>query len=140
MAVSPESVMRTWFDELWNQGREDTIDRLFAADGLAHGLPGGGVIRGPAEFKPFFRNFRAAFPDIRIEVVRTVTQGDTVAGHCRVTGTHTGDTIGKPTGKATEFWGMVIVRVRDGQIVEGWNNFDFLSLYQQMGLLPQLQV
>ena len=48
--------------------------------------------------------------------------------------------MGKPTGKATEFWGMCIIRVRDGQIVEGWNNFDFLSLYQQLSMLPQLQI
>jgi len=39
-----------------------------------------------------------------------------------------------------EFWGMCIARVRNGQIVEGWNSFDFLALYQQLGLLPQLPV
>ena len=33
---------------------------------------------------------------------------------------------------------MVIVRVENGRIVEGWNSFDFLGLYQQIGLLPQL--
>ena len=30
--------------------------------------------------------------------------------------------------------GAMEVRVRDGQIVEGWNNFDFLSMYQQLGM------
>jgi hypothetical protein len=25
-----------------------------------------------------------------------------------------------------------------GAIVEGWNSFDFLTLYQQIGMLPQL--
>jgi len=34
MAVSPDAVVRAWFDEVWNQGREETIDRLFAADGF----------------------------------------------------------------------------------------------------------
>ena len=138
MAANPDLILRAWFEELWNQGREDTIDRLFAADGLAHGLPGGAAIRGPAEFKPFFRSFRGAFPDIRIEVLRTVTEGDLVAGHCRVVGTHKGDTMGKATGKPTEFSGMCILRVRDGQIVEGWNSFDFLTFYQQLGWLPPL--
>ena len=135
MAVSPDAVLRAWFDEVWNQGREETIDRLFAADGLAHGLPGDGVLQGPAAFKPFFRNFRGAFPNIRIDVVRTVTEGETVAAHCRVVGTHTGETMGKATGKRTEFWGMCIARVRDGQIVEAWNTFDFMALYQQLGFL-----
>jgi hypothetical protein len=29
---------------------------------------------------------------------------------------------------------MCIARIKDGRIVEGWNNFDFLSLYQQLGM------
>jgi hypothetical protein len=28
--------------------------------------------------------------------------------------------------------------IRDGQIQEAWNCFDFLSLYQQVGMLPPL--
>jgi hypothetical protein len=31
---------------------------------------------------------------------------------------------------------MGIARVQNGKIVEGWNCFDFMSLYQQVGLLP----
>jgi hypothetical protein len=27
-----------------------------------------------------------------------------------------------------------MARVKDGKMIEGWNNFDFLSLYQQIGL------
>ena len=33
---------------------------------------------------------------------------------------------------------MVMARVRDGKIVEGWNAFDFMSMYQQVGMLPVL--
>jgi hypothetical protein len=31
---------------------------------------------------------------------------------------------------------MTIVRVADGQIREGWNCFDFLTMYQQIGAVP----
>jgi hypothetical protein len=31
---------------------------------------------------------------------------------------------------------MGIAHVKGGQVVEAWNSFDFMSLYQQLGLLP----
>jgi steroid delta-isomerase-like uncharacterized protein len=131
----PEAVMRTWFEEVWNQGREEAIDRIFAADAVAHGLPGG-PMTGPAAFRAIFGAFRGAFPDIRIEVLRTVTEGDLVTTHCRVTGTHSGATLGfAPTGRRVDFEGMVIARVGNGQIQEGWNCFDFLAMYQQLGVV-----
>jgi predicted ester cyclase len=34
-----------------------------------------------------------------------------------------------------EFTGICIVRVRDGKIIEAWNNFDFMSMFQQVGAL-----
>jgi predicted ester cyclase len=33
-----------------------------------------------------------------------------------------------------EFTGMVIVRIKDGKFVEAWNNFDFLTMNQQIGV------
>ena len=139
MPESPDTVMRAWFDELWNQGRSDTIDRLFAADGRAHGL-GVTPIVGRAQFHSFYQGFRQAFPDIQVEVARSVTEGDMVSVHCHVTGTHTGPGFGAPSGGRVDFWGHCMARVQNGQLVEGWNTFDFLTCYQQMGLLPQLVV
>jgi steroid delta-isomerase-like uncharacterized protein len=139
MTTAPDAVVRTWFDELWNQGREETIDRLFAHDAVAHGL-GPDPIVGPAAFRPFFRAFRSAFPDLHIDVKRVISQGDMVSACCHVTGTHTGAGMGAPTNAGVDFWGMTMLRVRDGQIVEGWNTFDFMTCYQQMGLLPPLVV
>lgn len=140
MPATPDSVVRTWFEELWNQGKEDTMDRLFAPDGIAHGLGSGAAMRGPDGYRPFYRAFREAFPDVHVEVLRTVTEGEMVTTHCRVTGTHRGQAMGAPTGKSVDFSGMTIVRVRDGKIIEAWNNFDFLSFYQQIDMLPQLPI
>ena len=141
MPDSPEAVVHNWFEELWNQGREDTIDRLFAVDGVAHGLPtpDGSPLRGRDAFRPFFRTFRSAFPNIRVEVTETVCQEDMVTVRCHVTGSHQGHNLGvAATGNNIDFWGMCMCRVRDGFIVEGWNSFDFLALYQQIGVLPLL--
>ena len=133
MAESPDVVVRRWFKEVWDEGREESIDELMAPYGVAYGLPGG-PIQGPTAFKPVFRTFREALGDLTIEVVRTVAEGDLIAAHCHVSGRHVGAAFGgDPTGQPVDFWGITIVRVEDGRIVEGWNCFDMLSMYQQIG-------
>lgn len=132
------SVMHRWFEEVWNKGREEAIDEMFADEGIAHGLvdENGEELRGPTGFKPFFRKFRDAFPDIHITIEDCVCEGDKTAARCRVTAKHTGEGLGiAATGNPVEFTGICIVRVKDGKIVEAWNNFDFMSLNKQVGIL-----
>jgi predicted ester cyclase len=78
-----------------------------------------------------------AFPDLHVDVLRTVTEGDMVVAHIHATGKHTGPGMGASTDKAVAFDGMVMARVRDGQLVEGWNCIDFLTMYQQMEWVAQ---
>ncbi len=133
MSASPDSVVRQWFTEVWNERREDAIDRLMAPGAAVHGL-GGAAIVGPDGFKPFYRTFCSAFTDFKVDVVQTVVEGDRVAALCHVTGRHVGDALGgKATGRSIDLWGTTIGRVQDGRIVEGWNTFDFLTMYQQIG-------
>ena len=56
MAQTPDAVVRQWFKEVWDEGREEAIDQLAAPDLIAHGLggPGAPPMRGPAEFKRVF--------------------------------------------------------------------------------------
>ena len=54
--------------------------------------------------------------------------------HCHVVARHVGSDLGGPaTGALVDFWGMTIIRAENGRIVEGWNSFDFLTMYQQIG-------
>jgi steroid delta-isomerase-like uncharacterized protein len=137
--MTNEQFVREWFDQVWNQQREDVIDRMMAPDAVIHDLTPAGPMKGPVDFKPFYRRFVQAFPDMRIEVLRTITEGDLTAVHCRVSATHSGDALGTPaTHRKASISGMAIARIRNDQLVEGWNCFDFLSLYQQLGLVPAL--
>lgn len=133
---NPSDVIHRWFEEVWNQGREATIDELFVADGIAHECgPGGVSIRGPNEFKPVFHEFRAAFPDFHIVIEDTLVDGDRVVVRSHVSGTHSGVGLTTaPTGKRVDFTGICIARISDGRIAEAWNNFDFLSMYRQLGM------
>lgn len=133
-----KEIIRRWFDEVWNKGRAEAIDEMFAEDGIAHGLAGesGEALRGTEDFKLFHRKFRDAFPDIEVTVEDVISEGDKVAARCRVRGSHRGDSLGfAASDRPMEITGMTFARVRDGRIVEAWNNFDFISMFQQLGAL-----
>jgi predicted ester cyclase len=139
MSLTPDAVTRQWFKEVWDEGNEEAIDRLMAPDGKVHGLsgPGGPPMIGPAAFKPVFHMFREALGDLEIVIERTLVDGEFCAAFCRVKGRHVGRALGgEPTGRPVELNGVTITRVRNGKLIEGWNVFDFLTMYQQMGWVP----
>ncbi len=72
-----------WFEEVWNQGLEQTIDELFSPTGIAHGLGDTDVeLRGAEQFKPFVRNLRGSLPDTHISVEDAIAENDKVAVAC----------------------------------------------------------
>jgi steroid delta-isomerase-like uncharacterized protein len=137
MSEENKALVRRWFEEVWNRGRAEAIDEMFAEDGVAYGLAGdAGSLRGPAAFRPFHRSFREAFPDIEVVVEDVIAEGDKLAARCSVRAKHQGDTLGfRATGRPMEITGMTFARVRDGKIVEAWNNFDFMAMFGQLGAL-----
>ena len=138
MSESNKELVRRWFEQVWNQGRADAIDEMFSKDGVAHGLSEDPLkpLRGPGDFRTFHAQFRTAFPDITVTVEDTIAEGDKVVARCLVRGRHAGGSLGlAATQSPVEFTGISIVRVKNGKIVEAWNNFDFMKMYRQLGAL-----
>lgn len=133
--IDPHTLVRRWFDEVWNQGREETVDELFAKDAIGHGLSETDTdVHGPEEFKVFLRNMRNAFPDIHMDVHDALSEGEKVAVRLTFTGTHRGDGLGFPaTGKNVRVAGVIMARLENGQIAEVWNCWDQHGMLQQLG-------
>ena len=56
------------------------------------GTSEGGVITGPEQFRDLiFIPFTTAFPDLRVEIVGTVAEGDEVVVRWMARGTHAGE-------------------------------------------------
>jgi predicted ester cyclase len=133
-----KQLSRRWFEEVWNQRKSETIDELFAADGIAHGLApdGSGPRNGPPAFRTFWKQFCGAFPDLRITVEDVIAEGDQVMVRISFTGTHQGDHLGAAaTGKTVTATGLILARWRNGQIVESWNEFDALGVFLATGVV-----
>jgi steroid delta-isomerase-like uncharacterized protein len=136
MSTENEALTRRWFEEVWNQGKAEAIDEMFAPEVVAHGLgDNGGDLHGVEPFKRFQAIFKGAFPDLRIDIEDILSQDDRVAVRYACSGTHSGDHLGIPaTGKTVRFTGMTFARWKDGRIVEGWNNVDLAKAFLELGI------
>jgi steroid delta-isomerase-like uncharacterized protein len=134
MSEANKQLLRTWFEEVWNQQSVAAIDAMYRSDGRAHGFPqADSVLEGPEDFKVIHRNFCAAFPDIHVTVEDTIAEGDTVVARWSATMTHLGDSLGmKPTGKKVVLTGSTFAVIKDGQIDEGWNFMDMGGLFAKL--------
>lgn len=135
MSEENKQLLRRWFEEVWNNGRADAIDEMFAENGIAHGLSDdpANPITGPKDFRPFHAVFREAFPNLMIVVEDMVAEGDKVAARCSVRAKHEGEFMGRAATQApVEFTGIAIVRIENGKIAEAWNNFDFMTMHKQL--------
>src|SRR5688500_14508985 len=134
MSNDSASLVRRWLEGVWNRKNVDTIDEMFAADGVMHGLgENGRALPGPQAFKPFHAKFIGAFPDIHITINDVITEGDRCAVRFTCEGTHRGGHLGvPPTNRRVVFTAMAFARFRNGQLVEGWNEIDGVGLMQQL--------
>ena len=132
-------LMRRWFQEVWNEGRIETVHDLFSRDGVARGQRGAETeIRGPEEFVKFVREIRGAFPDIKVKVEDVFGADDRVVLRWSAIMTHTGTALGlPPSGRTVHSQGITIARIVDGKIVEGWDSWDQLGMLEQIGAYKQ---
>jgi predicted ester cyclase len=130
-------LIRQWFEEVWNQGREATIDDLCTKAAVGHGqTPDGSDIVGPDHFRQFWKAFRAAITAIHFEIHQTIEEGEMVIARWTIKMKHTGPFLGiAPTAKPITATGMSMMRFLDGKIVEAWDNWDQLALMAQLGVV-----
>ena len=137
-----KALSRRWFEEVWNHGNEATIDALCAADAMCWGVgEAGRALRGPGEFRLFYKPFRDAFSDFRVSVEDVLAEGDKTVIRLTFTGRHTGPGLGiAPTGRTFRSSAIVIARWKAGQLIEAWNEFDAAGMMAQLTTPPEVKL
>ena len=133
-AEKRKAVARRVFEEIFNQGKLEVADQIYAKDFVNHG-----VTRdiGLKEDQDAARGWRAAFPDLKTQVDKALVDGEFVTVLWSGEGTNTGEGNGLPaTGKKLKGRGITIWRISGGKIREEWSEFDQLRILQQLGLMP----
>lgn len=128
-------LMRRWFQEVWNDGRIQTVYDLLASDAVARGQRNAETeIRGPKQFAQFVSDIRGAFPDIKLQIEDILGVEDKVVVRWSATMTHSRDALGIPaTGKIVRSRGISIATIDKGKIIEGWDSWDQLGMLEQIG-------
>jgi steroid delta-isomerase-like uncharacterized protein len=132
-----KAIVRRLFNEVWNAGTLDAIEELYAADYVADYRPYAPLRRGHDAIKGMVQRAHAAFPDYHEELEEMVAEGDKVVVRLTITGTQLGQWGPlPPTGKQVRFEEIVILRLRDGKVVEQRGLPDNLAALRQLGVVP----
>jgi steroid delta-isomerase-like uncharacterized protein len=135
MSEANKAFAAQWFEKVWNQGRRDAIAEMLAPDGVIH--DGNETVKGLDGFYSFFDRMHAAFSDIHITVESSMAEGNFVCLRWSCTMRHSGEGLGLPaTGKVVKTTGISIIRMANGKLTEGWQNWDMLGLIQQITEAP----
>jgi steroid delta-isomerase-like uncharacterized protein len=131
-----QSVLQRIFDKAFNQGDLATIDELIAPDGISHHLSWG-MPANRMGLKQLIAMLRTAFPDLQCMIEDEIVEGDKIAAHWTMRGTHKGLFLGNsPTNKPILVQGLIYARIENNQIIENWTMIDQMGVLQQLGLVP----
>lgn len=109
------------FVERVQAGRDLEVFRELIHPGFVDHSRPPGVAEGPEGVLQQFQGFWAAFPDLRVTILRQVAEGETVVTHKVFSGTYQGGLLGIPAQPGTvDLPVMDMIVVRDGRIVEHW--------------------
>ena len=129
------------FEEMFNKGDLSVVDELVSERGEDHQeAPGTDFAE---HLKDVIKKMRAAFPDLHFEVHHILAEGEIVAVHSTMTGTHRGRfEIGpfaqvEPAGRRVAVRHMHFFRWVDGKNTDLWHLMDTSTWMRQLGAGPQ---
>jgi steroid delta-isomerase-like uncharacterized protein len=130
-----KAIARRVFDEIFNQGKFQVADEIYAPDFVNHGLHRNASLQ---EDQAAARREKQLVPDLHMTVNMMVAEDDLVTVLWTARGTNTGSAGAfPPTGVKIELRGTTIWRITDGKLREEWSSFDMLRVVRQ--ILSQLK-
>ncbi len=123
--------VREIIDRIFVHQDDAAIDELISMDFVPHTF--GPMPPGREGLREGMLRAGAGISDPKFEIHDLIAEGDRVAARLTTSGRHTGTFMGiEPTGKRYSIDEIHIFRLRDGQLVEHWHEFDKGALMAQL--------
>jgi len=121
--------------EIWNEGNLALVDEVYDSDYVRHYVDIYDDIEGIDAYKKWITDTRTVFPDFHITTEgEIIVKADKIVSRWIAEGTNLGSFLGlPPTGKKVKFFGVNILHIVNGKVVEEWLYFNQASLLQQLG-------
>ena len=112
-----------------------TIEELVAPEFVEYTPSTTVAMRSLGEFVEHVKMIHRGVSDFMISLVEPSAEGDMVTSRYVMSGTHQGEFLGiPPTGKKFKGSGILIFRFKNGKVVELWEEFDGVGLFEQLGM------
>lgn len=142
MTKSNRELVQEYLDAAWNQRDWSAAEKYVHPDVVFHDqVREGDLPPGREGLREVMKRLQVAFPDYEMNVQRMIAEDDYVTIIFTASGTQDGEFNGYPaTGCAATMHAIAVVRLEDGQIVEGWQETDQLGVARQIGMIPKGQM
>ncbi|PRY26503.1 SnoaL-like polyketide cyclase [Aliiruegeria haliotis] len=129
--MSPQlKLLQDFYNRVWVDGDMAAAGEFFMPEAEATGLLSDLAV-GAEEFHEFVAALLEMLDVHSVNFQKAVEQDDWISAMASF------DATVLTTGQSISGSGMVMVRIRDGKIVEAYNCFDFLSFLEKLGLVPE---
>lgn len=118
--------------EFLEGGNTDVLKEIVAENFINQTAPAGAP-NDTSGLIAFALMLLKGFPDLKVQILDQIAEGDLVASRKIITGTHLGEIMGhSPTGKKITINVMDFVRLKDGKYIEHWGRNDFMQVIQSL--------
>jgi len=121
--------LQGWYDEVWIKGDTDAIPRFLAPNARSRGIMGD-MPFSIAELTELVTMVRELLGPIEITLPITMEQDDWLSALVEI------KSCAADTGDPVHVFGQVIARFDGPKMVEIYTGTDSLTLFEQLGLLP----
>jgi steroid delta-isomerase-like uncharacterized protein len=124
-----KALARRFINEVFEEGRIEAVDELCADDFIGHTW--GNADRNG--LREAMARVAKGLADVRFVVDDMIGEGDQVAVRLTASARQVGEVMGMPvSGRTYEIGEIHIFRVRDGNLVEHWHQFDSAAMMRQL--------
>ncbi|MBY6134558.1 ester cyclase [Leisingera sp. XS_AS12] len=128
--MTKTEILQAWYDQAWSRGDLSDLERFYTADVTATGVvPSLPLNRN--DFQDFVAALRHQVKQIAISITQAVEQGEWLAARIEFNG------CCAATDAPIQTTGQVMIRFKDGKMAQSYGQFDYITLFEQLGQLPQ---